>query len=65
MDFPSDDGIGGIPGQEFLERVDQAMLRSVAKFMENGIDPSGDQFGAIGVKMAGEAPEVFAAVIEV
>ena len=41
------------------------MLRSVAQIMEKGIDPSGGQFGAIGVKMAGEAPEVFAAMIEV
>jgi hypothetical protein len=33
--------------------------------MEKGLDPSGSQFGAIGVKMTGVAPEVFAAVIEV
>lgn len=65
MDFPIDDWIGRIPGQQFLERVDHAMLRSVAQIIEKELDPSGGQFGAIGVKMAGEAPEVFAAVIEV
>ncbi len=41
------------------------MLSGVAELMENGLDPSCGQFGAIGGKMVGEAPEVLAAVIEV
>ena len=65
VDFPIDDRIGGIPGQQLLKRDDHAMLRGVAELVEKGLDPSRGQFGAIWVKVAGEAPEVLAAVIEV
>jgi len=65
VDFPIDDRIGGISGQQLLKRVDHAMLRGVAELVEKGLDPSRGQFGAIWVKVAGETPEVLAAVIEV
>ena len=51
VDFPIDDWIGGIPGQQLLECVDHSMLGVVAELMKKGIDPSGSLFGAIGVKM--------------
>ena len=57
VDFPIDDRIGGIPGQQLLKRVDHAMLRGVAELVEKGLDPSRGQFGAIWVKVVGEAPE--------
>jgi len=41
------------------------MFRGAAQLIEKRLDPGCGQLGAIGVKMAGEAPEVLAAVIEV
>ncbi len=52
-------------GQQLLKGVDQAMFRGAAQLIEKRLDPGCGQLGAIGVKMAGEAPEVLAAVIEV
>jgi len=37
VDFPIDDRIGGIPGQQFLKRDDHAMLRGVAELVEKGL----------------------------
>jgi hypothetical protein len=45
--------------------MNHSMLGFVAELMKKGIDPSGSLFGAIGVRMMGEAPEVLTAVIEV
>ena len=41
------------------------MLGGVAKLMEQRLDPSCGLLGTLGVNMVGEAPEVFAGVIEV
>ncbi len=65
VDCPLDDRIVGIRGQELFERMDHAMLGSGAELVEQGLGPSCGPFGAIGVKMAGAAPVVLAAVIEV
>lgn len=65
VDFSIDDRIVGIRGQELFERMDHAMLGRVAELIEQGLGPSCGPFGAIGVKMAGAAPVVLAAVIEV
>jgi hypothetical protein len=37
----------------------------MAELVEDGLDPSGGQFGVLGMQMMGEAPEVLAAVVEV